>query len=87
MLGSRPKGGLESAGGSNAPSARRACRHIGCVGVSDGVPGGSSTGRLAIRLRRLEERICELLIKNHQLRMALMESKAMVPEDDDGRNV
>jgi hypothetical protein len=40
-----------------------------------------------IRLRRLEERICELLIKNHQLRMALMEAKAMVPEDDDGRNV
>jgi hypothetical protein len=40
-----------------------------------------------IRLRRLEERICELLITNHQLRMALMESKAMVPEDGDGLNL
>ena len=38
------------------------------------------------RLQGLQERICELLIKNQQLRMALMEMKARGPEDDNGRN-
>jgi len=38
------------------------------------------------RLQGLQEWICELLIKNQQLRMALMEMKARGPGDDNGRN-
>ena len=34
-----------------------------------------------IRLRSLQNWICELLIKNQQLRMALMEAKAKAPKD------
>ena len=34
-----------------------------------------------IRLRSLQDWICELLIKNQQLRMALMEAKAKGPKD------
>jgi hypothetical protein len=38
-----------------------------------------------VRLRSLQERICELLIKNQQLRMALMEVQAREPWTDGGR--
>jgi len=38
------------------------------------------------RLQGLQEWICELLIKNQQLRMALMEMKTRGPGDDNGRN-
>lgn len=35
------------------------------------------------RLRSLEDWVCELLIKNQQLRMALAEARAAEPRDDD----
>jgi len=38
------------------------------------------------RLQGLQGWICELLIKDQQLRMALMEMKARGPGDDNGRN-
>jgi hypothetical protein len=40
-----------------------------------------------IRLRGLQECICELLIKNQQLRMTLIEMKTREPGDRDGRKV
>jgi hypothetical protein len=40
-----------------------------------------------VRFRSLREWICQLLIKNQQLRMALMEMKAREPEDDGSGNV
>jgi hypothetical protein len=39
------------------------------------------------RLENLQECICELLIKNQQLRMALRELKATLSEDVDGYGV
>jgi hypothetical protein len=39
------------------------------------------------RLCNLQACLRELLLKNQQLRMALMEIKARVPEDDNGRNL
>jgi hypothetical protein len=39
------------------------------------------------RLGNLQECICELLIKNQQLRMALRELKARLSEDVDGSGV
>jgi hypothetical protein len=41
---------------------------------------------ILIRLRSLQEWICELLIKNQQLRMALMEAKSREQVDGDGCN-
>ena len=40
-----------------------------------------------IRLRGLQECICELLTKNQQLRMTLIEMKAREPGERDGRKV
>jgi hypothetical protein len=39
------------------------------------------------RLRSLQRWICELLIKNQQLRWALMEMKDLVPRENEGRDV
>jgi hypothetical protein len=39
------------------------------------------------RLRSLQRWICELLIKNQQLRCALMEMKDLVPRENEGRDV
>ena len=40
-----------------------------------------------IRLRNLQEWICELLIKNQQLRMALIDTEARALEYDDGQDL
>jgi hypothetical protein len=42
---------------------------------------------LQSRLRILQQWICELLIKNQQLRRTLMEMKELEPREDEGRNV
>ncbi len=39
-----------------------------------------------VRFRSLREWICQLLIKNQQLRMALMEMKGREPGDDSNGN-
>jgi len=39
-----------------------------------------------IQLRSLQQWVCQLLIKNQQLRMALMEMKAKMPGEEDGGN-
>jgi hypothetical protein len=39
------------------------------------------------RLRSLQQWICELLIKNQQLRSAIMEMKELEPRENGGRNV
>ena len=39
-----------------------------------------------VRFRSLRELICQLLIKNQQLRMALMEMKGREPGDDSNGN-
>jgi hypothetical protein len=39
------------------------------------------------RLRRLQQWICELLIKNQQLRRTLMEMKELESRENEGRNV
>jgi hypothetical protein len=38
------------------------------------------------RLHRMQQLICELLVKNQQLRMALLELKTQAMEDRDGGN-
>jgi hypothetical protein len=43
--------------------------------------------RWRTRLQGLQDWICELLIKNQQLRVALMEMQAREPEDDCSGNV
>jgi hypothetical protein len=40
-----------------------------------------------VRFQSLQKWICELLIKNQQLRMALIEMNTREPGDRDGRNV
>jgi hypothetical protein len=41
-------------------------------------------GEWEVKLLSLQGWICELLIKNHQLRAALMESSVRQPEDNCG---
>jgi hypothetical protein len=80
-----PQGEPFSQAGSIAPSRR--------TGVEDstdpllGLSGEVLPERWRTRLQGLQDWICELLIKNQQLRVALMEMKAREPEDDCSGNV